>query len=271
MRQEQFNQIVNLLDTDVNFGISVYNLTNGVKPIEVSKTKEEIIAKYGSLENFFNGLFKNGVTEIGIQPRRKNGKNKGQTVQNWIDHPNYKYQKFSLNPTEAPVQQSVPTQPVMPMAAQPSLSGGLSLPEMISLHVDRNDKTRLETENRFLKEENDRLKKENWEHKESALERKYSSEKSSKNTEIVNTAISNIDKLAGLITAFKGQAIAPVAEIGLGNPNLSAQKKGLIDVIAQADDFTINLVTHLYNGIATDTALTPELTELLKKHNIIVE
>ena len=269
MRQEQFNQIVNLLDTDVNFGISVYNLSNGVKPIEVSKTKEEIIAKYGSLENFFNGLFKNGVTEIGIQPRRKNGKNKGQTVQNWIDHPNYKYEKFSLNPTEAPVQQNAPVQPVVSSQySQPGLNGGLSLPEMISLHVDRNDKTRLETENRFLKEENDRLKKENWEHKESALEKKYSSEKSSKNTEIVNTAIANLDKLSGLITAFKGQAIAPVVE-GLGNPNLTPQKRGLIDVITQADDFTINLVTHLYNGIATDTPLTPELTELLKKHKII--
>jgi len=271
MRQEQFNEIINRLDTDPVFGISVYNLTKGVRAIELNKNKDEIISKYGSLENFFNGLFQNGVTKICIQPKRRNGQN-GRAV-SWINHPKFESQEFNLKSDEQPIPQPLqqPFTASAPVQYTQSSLGvpGLGIPEYVSLKVSEAEKNRLANENQILKIENESLKKENLQYKKNELENEYKTGKSDKTHELILGLVQNADKLKGIFSGGGG-AVAPVPELGLGNPgNLTPQQQALINVIAQADDFTINLVTHLYNAVATETPLTADVTEVLKKHNIV--
>lgn len=272
MRQEEFNNIINLLETDEMFGVSVYDLSSGIKNIELNKTKEQIIEKYGSVANFFNGLFSNGATKIGIQPLKKNGQNQGK--QNWVKHNRHSYLEVPLLPAEvqsapASFQSSAPVQYSQPLAGP-----GLSIPEMISLHVDRNDKTRLDVENKFLKEENERLKEQIYQFKDKELKWNNSNAKSEQNANLVGAFIENIDKIPALLGAFKGQSVvAPVIEAaipGLGNPNnLSEQKRSMISVIAQCDEFTVSLLASIYDGLQANQDFSNELNELLKKYQLI--
>jgi hypothetical protein len=287
MRQEEFNNIIDLLDTDEHFGITVYDLTKGVSTIECNKAKENIIEKYGSLTNFFNGLFSNGVTEIGIQPLRKNGKRSG-TIQNWIKHPKYEYLKVNLTPSEvqlqnapvqsnpvqqfAPVQQyqtSAPVQYSQPLNG-PGMLNGID-EKTLEVYADARDKKVIQVENKFLKEKNDALEDKIREYKDKELKWNNSNASAEQNATLVGAFIQNMDKLPGLIGALKGQgAIAPAIDLGLGNPaNLSEEKLALLEVVKVADNNTAYILYRTYDELAKSVEFGTEFNELLKKYNII--
>lgn len=288
MRQEEFDNIINLLDTDEYFGITVHDLSKGVSTIECNKAKENIIEKYGSLANFFNGLFSNGVTEIGIQPLRKNGKRAGN-IQNWIKHPKYEYLKVNLNPSEVqqqnapvqsnPVQQFAPVQQFQPSApvqySQPYLNGPGMLngidEKTLEVYADARDKKVIQVENKFLKEKNDALEDKIREYKDKELKWNNSNASAEQNATLVGAFISNMDKIPALIGAFKGQGAAlPVGDFGLGNPaNLSDEKKALLEVVKVADNNTAFVLYRTYDELSKSVEFGNEFNELLKKYNII--
>jgi hypothetical protein len=164
-------------------------------------------------------------------------------------------------PIVAPATQFQPSAPVQ--YSQPSLNGGLSMPEMIALHVDRNDKTRLETENRFLKEKCERLEKDNFDYKDRELASKYSSDKSDKNTELILGLVQHADKLKGIFTP--APALAPAFEQALGNPNLSPIKQSIINAIQQSDDMTADILARVYDSLAANVEFANKLNALLQE------
>lgn len=270
MRQEQFNQLIEKFETDPYFGIKVINLSTGLA-ITSDKDKQALVNEYGSVANFFNQIFSTGITQIAIQTRRKNGTGKGN-YQNWKNgreplltfnlEPNNDIKEF-VQPVVSIQPEFKPSAPVQ--YSQPSLAGpsGLSLPEMISLHVDRNDKTRLETENRFLKEKCDRLEKDNYDYKDRELASKYSSDKSDKNTELILGLVQHADKLKGIFTP--AQALAPVAETMLGNPNISKLKQNIISEIQHTDDITADVLTRVFNALCDKEEFANKLNVLLQE------
>lgn len=283
MRQEEFDNIINLLDTDEHFGITVHDLSKGVSTIECNKSKENIIEKYGSLPNFFNGLFSNGVTAIGIQPLRKNGK-KSNGIQNWIKHPKYEYIKGNLNPSEVqqqyePVQQFAPVQQFQTTAPVQYSQRPLNGPGMLNgidertleVYADARDKKVIQVENQFLKEKNEALEDKIREYKDKELKWNNSNASAEQNATLVGAFISNMDKIPALIGAFKGQGVAStVADLGLGNPaSLSEEKQALLEVVKVADNNTAYILYRTYDELAKSVEFGTEFNELLKKYNII--
>lgn len=276
MRQEEFDNIINLLDTDEHFGITVYDLSKGVSTIECNKSKENIIEKYGSLPNFFNGLFSNGVTEIGIQPLRKNGK-KSNNIQNWIKHPKYEYVKGNLDfsavqQQNAPVQQFQTSAPVnysQPLNG-PGMLNGIDR-NTLEVYADARDKKIIELDNKHLKEKNDALEEKIREYKDKELKWNNSNASAEQNATLVGAFISNMDKIPALIGAFKGQgAIPPAVDFGLGNPaNLSDEKQALLEVVKVADNNTAFALYRTYDELSKSVEFGTEFNELLKKYNII--
>ena len=265
--KQQFNSIIHQLDTDKYFGITVFDLTHG-KPIINSKSKEDIINLYGSIENFFNGLFAGTTTKIGIRTRRKNGMNRGKI--NWKDGKEPMLE-FTATPVEKPL--SSPEQPIqgIPMAQNlgNSNSFGLSPSEIISLHVSQNDKIRLETENKYLKDKVEKLEKENFDYRERELEAKYSSNKSDKTHELVQAIIANAHNLKQVFSPSTAvAAVETTAEAtGLGNPNNSEFKNELLHAIQVSDETTAEFIGSVYMGLNNQEFFT-ELTELIKKYNL---
>ena len=264
--KQQFNSIIHQLDTDQYFGITVIDLTHG-KPIINSKSKEDIVKKYGSIENFFNGLFDGKTTKIGIRTRRKNGINHGK--QNWKDGKEPMLE-FSATPVQQPLASPEVIQAV-PMT--PSFTNhnsfGLSPSEIINLHVAQNDKTRLETENKYLKEKVEKLEKDNFDYRERELEGKYSSNKSDKTHELIQAVIANAHNLKQVFAPASAVAAATTtAEVaGLGNPNNSQFKNELLQAIQMSDETTAEFVGSVFMGLNNQDFYT-ELSELLKKYNL---
>ena len=267
--KQQFNSIINQLDTDPFFGITVIDLTNG-RTIIASKSKEDIIQKYGSIENFFNGLFNETTNRIGIRTRRKNGKLNGK--QNWKNGKEPQMLEFSATPitVEKPLSspeiiQAVPVTP----SFQNHNSFGLSPSEIINLHVAQNEKTRLETENKYLKEKVEKLEKDNFDYRERELEGKYSSNKSDKTHELIQAVIANAHNLKQVFSPATAVATATTtAEVaGLGNPNNSQFKNELLQAIQVSDETTAEFVGSVFMGLNNQDFYT-ELSELLKKYNL---
>lgn len=276
--REDFNNIINELETNQYFGVSVFDITGAPKPIIKNYDKEKIIEQYGSVSNFFNGIFQNGVQKIGIQPLTKNGKRDGK-YQSWINNKHLAYFEVSLVPNSEPVAPIVAPAP----AYQSSQPVNYGYPEMlgnpglgaIGLHIAAASAPELKMENQLLKERIKDLEKLNREYErskdreETEIERmKHKAESNQKMLETATPLLAPfMEKMASMMSGNAGvmQAIPQ----GLGNPeNLSEVKAEMMQAIQQQSDATVDYLLRVLQGMNNQDFIN-ELTESLKKINLI--
>ncbi|WP_347066032.1 hypothetical protein [Flavobacterium sp. WV_118_3] len=272
-KEQQMLDIIHKLETDQYYAVKVVD-TNTNEELGNNLTGQKMISDFGSVESFFKYLISKGINRITVYPKRKNGSTfvfKEHPIIFKISDSN-DYQR-ELQPAAKPLQQT--PEPLqqnviqMPMpAVQPALNGpfGLGFPEYVGLHVAANDKTRLETENEFLKKENERLKNENQELKEERLKKEYDTAKATGNKEL----LMGLGEILGPIVGkfIGGGAAAPS---GLNAPEYNPQQAVLNEspqlayLAKQSPDF-LQYITGICHAINTLPGFYDELNQLIEKY-----
>lgn len=247
----QFANTIEKLKEESLRAITVVNNDTGVG-IVCNSTGEELIAKFGSIENFFNGLFEKGIKTIRITDKLKNGSQAGKpTYRKYGDE-----YIFEFAPVEKPIEQ-VQVQPSAP------LNGGMNAGmngtifrdmhyPMIAAELEsaKSEVKRLTEENRKLETKiliND------------TLEGK-SVAKSEANAQMLASAAPILEKLAGAFMAQNTAIQAP----GLGGANLSEVKQNTIKMVSQLQDDIVDNIA-LVIGRLNDKTILDELLNLADK------
>ncbi|UUC45580.1 bZIP transcription factor [Flavobacterium cerinum] len=266
--------IIHNLETDQYYAVKVVNTDTNAE-LGNNLTGQKLISDFESVEGFFKYLISKGINRITVHPKRKNGSTyvfKGEPIVFSISDDNQHYQRElekiakALQHAPEPLQQN--TAISYPQPAPPVLNGpfGLGFPEYVGLHVAANDKTRLETENEFLKKENERLKGENQELKEERLKKEYDTAKASGNKELL-LGLGEI--LGPVIGKFIGGGAA--APTGLNAPEYNQQQAVLNQspelayLASQSPDF-LRFITGVCNLINTSPGFYDQLNSLITTH-----
>lgn len=256
MRQEFLN-IVNQLKTNQFYAISIID-DSTMNKILTTTLGSSLVAKYGSVENYFEHLKNSGVTSFSVQEYKKNGsgwKNTGNVVRNLT------FQEK----TQAP-------NPSHTAPAHNPLNGGLAgqvvalgFTDVANYMADSKDNVRLTEENKHLKEKNESLQKIVDELKEEKLKREYDASKSSGQNEMLLGLVQNLPNILG---AFKvGGDVS-----GLGAPAPTQTQNNLSQIKAEFFQYLSNpnvsdaLIEALYevaNKIATEEGFAEKLENLL--------
>lgn len=257
---KHFEKIIENLKTDRHYAIKVVDL-NTQKNIVCNANGDFLAEKYGSVEYFFENIFKSGVQKIQITNRRKNGST-FITVGDPYD--------FDMVSNEAiPATQPVEATPFQPnfSAAQPtfpSLNGGMNAVDIYKYM----DHPRLELLCQNLTSENKIL-----------LEKVASLEKINlKNELLEGKTVASANANTELLKSF-GPLLAPVLEkfltpstaasaVGLGVSDFSMVKKEMVEIIKNTDDDVVYYLGILSKNIDTGT-IANDIIELLDKHNLI--
>jgi len=272
-KEQQMLDIIHKLETDQYYAVKVVN-TNTNEELGNNLTGQKMISDFGSVEGFFKYLISKGINRIIVHPKRKNGSTfvfKGDPIVFQISDSN-EYQRElqsvakPLQQTPEPLQQNMSVS--YPQPASTGLNGpfGLGFPEYVGLHVAANDKTRLETENLFLKSENDRLKEENQQLKEERLKNEYDIAKASGNKELL---LGLGEVLGPIIGKFMGGGAA--APTGLNAPEYNPQQAVLnqspqLAYLAEKSPDFLQYITGICHAIETLPGFYEELNQLIKKH-----
>lgn len=254
MRQQEFEQIRNALNTDPMVGVEIFDLTSTPKVIIKKFKKEDIDKTYGSVDEMFNSFLPNGITRLGIQPLRKNGSG---VSQNWIHHPKYKYLDISLLPAEAPAIAQYVSQPLN----QPQFNNMLAFPQSQAMEMfsDSKDKVRLEERNKALEEQNELLREAILSYKEQEIIWRNSTASSENTASIIKAIFENADKIGPALNGFRGAAPSP----GLGNPNLTTQQQMFVELASTTDDQTLSFIARLYNEMIINAEFYNKLNALI--------
>jgi hypothetical protein len=250
---QELDTLIDKLNTDSYSAVSVLDLDTTVFVFR-NKTHAEIIADYGSAEEFFETLFADGHKRLTLTLKRKNGST-------------YKVDGKSFDVNFSKDTQSVETvkQPVTVHKAEifPN-SFGLGSLDMINLFVAKGDAQRLHAENEILKASEKENKKLIEELKEERLASKYDTARSNGTQEMLLGAIQH---LPTILATFNGAA--PVT--GLASPtenHLTPAKQNFAKSLQNLDDSTVNVLQSINSAMNTNPEFTNELAELLQKHQL---
>ncbi len=271
--KEKLDNIIAKLNQNKFFAVTVINLDTH-KNIVCNNTAEKLNNTYGSVNNFFDTIFDNGVNKIGVRTRKKNGSN-------WKDGPE-PYLEYTRNgeiqqPNNVATQQAQTIAPIV--YPQPtSLNGAISLglPELLNYNTALNEKVRLEERNKYLEIRNTELEKANSEHRENEMKARYSHEerqlKAESNNKMLETATPLLAPLIEKLMGAMSPSAAPVAAVvqGLGNPNNSEVKNQFLNMVEQMPDVNINILGCVHNGFKNQD-FSNELIELMQKYNLYGE
>lgn len=229
----------------------------------VSKTGAEMITEHGSVENFFESLFKNGAKRVEIINRKKNGdvfaKNGEAYFFDFVanDGGDEAYKMPSSEPS---------VQPIMPV-----LNGGMNSGMNGTIYRDM-DYPRIAAELETYKR-----KFEDLQEKHRTLEMKQmiveaTDEKSVAKIKANTEFFSQFSPALGALAQALGQKlIAPGVAMspGLtGTENLSPVKMQFLQLMKQEDDNTIYFMGELLKKLGED-AVFDDYEALLNKHKII--
>jgi hypothetical protein len=250
---QELDTLIDKLNTDCYSAVSVLDLDTTVFVFR-NKTHAEIIADYGSAEEFFETLFADGHKRLTLTLKRKNGST-------------YKAdgKSFDVNFSKEPQAVAPVTNPVTVHKAEmfPN-SFGLGSLDMINLFVAKGDAQRLHTENEVLKASEKENKKLIEELKEERLASKYDTARSTGTQEMLLGAIQH---LPTILATFNGAA--PVAGLASPTENYSSPaKQQFAKALQNYDDATVNVLESISNGMNTNPDFTNELAELLQKYQL---
>lgn len=263
MKGELVNIIINKIDTDKRFLLSVFNLQSGLylyKHYPATKILEE----FGTGANFFEHLFAEGHRYLNLSSYRRNGTGKlndGEPVTvNFSED-------IETQPVAQPVQQTQPI-PMMPQMNNDMLSGfGLNGAQVMDLFVQKNEAERLRTENSELKTKNIVLESENKRLQETELSNKYDWEKEKAKKEgthsLIKDCIGSLPMIMAHLKNEQGGLNAP-QEVNYG----SLIKNDFAESLKTIDDQTVTVLSRIYSASNTNAQFATELVELLKKHGL---
>lgn len=287
-KQEIINKVIEGLKTDPFYGVSLYSETDlGRLEIGTNLTREFMEQQTGSVEEFFNRIYRNGVKKLGIQVRRKNGTNPKKNLVNWKSIGDYI--TLELHENEAPKEvefepkiqaktmqhnvqhdQPLTAHPIYP-AYPPALGNpfGLSGPEVIRLNVRSADADRLEREINELKPKYENALRELGELK---LEKLQWTDKKASADSTASILSGIIEKGPEIVQAFAtmktGATPAAVAPAGLAIPSdLSETQNQMIEVIVDNDPAVSQLLFRIASGLSKD-GFFEKLNELLTQHEL---
>lgn len=219
MRQDFLDIVQKLKSKGDIVAISVTDTDTLEKFLNKATYGNDLIAKYGSIENFFETI-KRDHNNIAVQEYKKNG-----SGMNKVGLP-LKFTFSEKTHQSKPVVYEPNQTPVNPIG----LAGlGLGFADIMNLNTASVLKERLEVQNDFLKKENERLAKQVYELKEEQLASKYDSDKKSGQNELIATLIKSAPALMGMLQNNSSAGLnAPQGQ----NLNLSEVKTELVGFIS---------------------------------------
>lgn len=250
MRQE-FLQLVQKLQTDPLAAVSVSNKSN-YNEILKSTYGSELIQQYGSVQNYFEKLNRDGYKNLILQEWRKNGNTKVR-----------KGNPFEANFSEKPPQQQLPVNNHIMAQPQAGLYGtGLGITDIMNLNTNSELKARFEVENEYLKKENQRLQNEVLELKENAFKDKYDINKKNNVSENIQTAIIEIGPIIRSIFSPGESAAALNAPANYNLSEIKLQLQQLLQ-LPQFSDGMAELLILINNKINQEKGFYDKLLKLL--------
>ncbi|KFF17366.1 hypothetical protein [Flavobacterium hydatis] len=254
---QALDNLIDKLNTDSYSAVSIFNLdTNSF--LFRNKSHAEIIAEYGSAEEFFESLFAKGCSRLTLTLKRKNGSS-------------YKIDGESFDVNFSKMEQSQNQNPQTPVEVIKtpqvdlfSNSFGLGTLDIMNLMVAKNDASRLFTEVETLKAENKEYKKKYEDIREEQLASKYDTNKSKGTQEMLLGAIQQLPTLIGFV-----KGTAPVAGLAAPMELYSSEvKQHFATALQSIDDTVVGVLESIANGLNTNVEFSNELAQLLKKHQL---
>jgi len=271
LEMKQLDNSIFLLESSPMAAIKVEYCDNvgNYSAIENNATKAIIDEKYGSINQFFESLYKKGIRKLRITDRKSNGSSFKTIGKDYEVTFEAKEGEISSEPIAAP--ESVNTIPTMQIPNHFQNYGmnapgpGLGMVEIHRIH----DYDRLVTVNQKLEVENAALKARNEALRDENLRNELLGTKSVEKAEKQNALLAQASPiLLGLIEKF--QTVAPVIAGGLaGAENFSPLQKTFLSMVQTADQAFLSDLLLIANGMSNPDFDT-EITELLKKFNLII-
>ena len=265
MKGELVNIIINKIDTDQLFLLSIFDLKSGVY-LHKYYPATKILEEFETGVNFFEHLFEQGYRHLNLSSYRKNGTGKlkdGEPIT----------VNFSEDTEPQPVAQ--PVQQMQPIQTMPQMNQnndmfsnfGLNAPQIMDLFVQKNEAERLRTENSELKTKNLILESDNTRLKEAELSSKYDWEKEKSKRDgtqgLIKDCIGSLPMIMAHLKNEQSGLNAP-QEVNYG----SLVKNNFAESLHTMDDNTLTVLSRIHNTIGVNGEFTTELVELLKKHGL---
>lgn len=255
--QAKFISLLQKLKRDPLTALTVINPSKPFKPLIINATNEVFVADYGSVENYFEELVSQGVTNVTVIERRQNGTSKKGTNYKEIEAFPINISPKQANPATSP--DFVPPQP----QAFSGLMGGLNQVDAVYKFMDH---SRLQEENQTLKAKNEILEKDNKELREKCLRQEISGEKSSANADLIKSLAPLLAPVIGkLVDGGTGAATALA-----GPADASPLKQQLMAMVNAMDESSAHWFVLIGQGFANESFIN-DLGELLKKYQLINE
>lgn len=262
MGQEFLNIIEKLKTAGDKVAISVFD-NEKIKKVVIATFGNDLISKYGSIENFFEDINSKGHKDIAIQEYQKNGtgmKRIGDAL------------RFNFSPKKqsnsAIVHEATPI-PVHPQPAFGLAGTGLGFAEIMQLNTNSVLKEKLEERNVYLEQRVKDLESQVYDLKEEKLASKYDSDNKSNQADLFKEIIKAAPMLLGAFSKPSGGLNAPATQVATSN--LSEAKVELIDLIGSPNVsdamaevlFSIIEKIHTVQGFYEnlDSLLNPKITE----------
>jgi hypothetical protein len=215
----QFSNTVEKLETDSLRAVTVVNNDTGTG-IVCNATAEELIAKYGTIKNFFNDLFEKGIKALRITDKLKNGSTFRKFGDEYV---------FEFAPIEVSAVAPAPQEPLnggMNAGMNGTIFRDMHYPMIANeLEVAKAEVKRLTEQNRTL--ETKLLVNDTLDGKSTA--------RSESNAKILENALPIV------LAAFEKLTTKPVATVpGLSGVELSEVKKNGVKMMSQINDDIVN-------------------------------
>lgn len=265
----ELEQIINKIDTDKFFLLSVFDCTSG-RFLYKYYLATKILEEFSSGANFFEHLFATGYRHLNLSSYRKNGSGKSKDGEPITVNFSEKNDEQPVSqPVAQPVMQSRPIQAMSKMNQNNDMfsSFGLNGPELMNLFIQKNEAERLRTDNSELRSKNDRLETENARLKELELSNKYDWEKEKSKRDgtqgLIKDVIGSLPMVMQHMKSSENGLNAP-QEINFG----SQIKNDFAEKLKTIDDSTLTILNRIHSESATNIDFANELVELLKKHKL---
>ena len=265
MKGELVEKIINKIDTDGRFLLSVFDLDKGVYLYKYYPATK-ILEEFGTGVNFFENLFASGHRHLNLSSYRKNGTGKlndGEPI-------TVNFSEEAQPQTVAQPVQQMQTAQIMPQMSQNNdmfSNFGLNGAQVMDLFVEKNEAVRLRTENSELKSKVDRLQSDNDRLKETELSNKYDWEKEKAKRDGTQGLIKDcIGSLPMIMAHLKNEqsGLNASQEVNYG----SLIKNDFAEKLKTIDDNTLTILSRIYNTSQTNSDFANQLVELLKKHGL---
>lgn len=262
----KLDSTIKYIDTNDLFLLTIFDIDKAeflMKYMPSPKIREQ----YGSGVELFESLNANGHKNLIIKSHKKSGTGKPKLEEPFTVSFSAGGQTES-QPVLQPVATSQPVLQAVPMPKNDLSTFGLGIPQLMDLHVEKNEANRLRTEVAELKSEVKRLTEENKKFHEQILSDKYDYDKQKDKS---NTTKEIISGLAGVMPMVM-EHLKPSSN-GLGSPQQpetfgSLIKNNFAQNLKSLDDITVSVLDKVVNQLGVNEQFSNEFIELLKKYDL---